>query len=376
MIVIDVNLQDDNTTPSTSDLLNDIVALPSIRNENEISITAISEKSKNKKKKKKKKGISGLTDLDFDIMESAKNDDDKLSLIELDEKFHDMDDEDINSSILSNQLKNYSKMKSSKKYDNQFADELAMLTTLYKETEKISKNLETEYIRLIGMSKARSGLSKSTVDLGQTVLTSKQTKLAILKEKIATKKTIADLDLKAKAQEKGKDDKDNGAEKVASEFINRLMDNRQSFIAQMTGGESIGSFLTGDRDYTSNTDPYAGLSGPYGDYDSDIDVESVIEDRLSSIDNNSARRRTSNGNKYIEYENRNVRVIVRKCLDTNDWHMIAVDSDDEVIDDYPLPQKKHMGRLKFSDDQSYCTDELGRTYEVETYYLDDEDDDE
>ncbi|WP_171567705.1 hypothetical protein, partial [Brevibacillus sp. MCWH] len=94
-------------------------------------------------------------------------------------------------------------------------------------------------------------------------------------------------------------------------------------------------------------------------------IQDYIEHRLETEGNPF---RSEAGSKYIQYENRGVKIYIKRCVDTNEWEFIALDRDNQQVFDYPVPRKKDVGKVKFSEDGKYATDERGRMYKVIEYY--------
>ena len=211
-------------------------------------------------------------------------------------------------------------------------------------------------------SKVR-GVSKYTNDLAELVLSSKQNKLNIIKEINSIKKTIADLTMKAEAKTKDGDNKNNPEYLASAYFKNVLMHGRSNFIDNMTNQDLPNNYP--DDDYESMIDSIE--KEDKRDILSEEDIyNKILMDRLEHIGN---PYRSSAGTKYIEYENRGVKLFVKKCIDTGEWDFVAIDKNKQQIDDYPVPTKREAGRMKFSDDGEYATDSKGRIYNVIEYFL-------
>ena len=52
----------------------------------------------------------------------------------------------------------------------------------------------------------------------------------------------------------------------------------------------------------------------------------------------------------------------------DDWRIIAVGDNGNEVLDYPIPDKKDLGKVKFSADHKYATDKFGRSYKVIEIY--------
>lgn len=355
---IDIVLEDDVVT--TDSLIDEINSLSTSKKEpKEETFYMITdnkkEKKKDKKKKKKKSVLSGAFDIDDEP--SDMNEDDGIMLLDAEEILLDLEEESIDESIIGEQKKGYKKLKKQENYKKEFAEELTLLYNLLDETSRFGKDLEKKYKALDGQ-KVR-GVSKYTNDLGQLVLTAKANKLSILKEISGIKKTIADLQLKDAKTNSANDKAGMSAEHMANAYFKNILNHgRTDFIKRMTDEDTPDSIY--DQIEMRKSMGYEGLSEP------DInDYSDIFEERLR----NEQGFRSEAGDKYIEYENLGVKLIVKKCIDTGEWEFVAIDKYNNIVDDYPVPTKREAGRMKFSDDGSYCTDEKGRMYKLQEYYL-------
>ncbi len=318
----------------------------------------ISSFGKKKKKKKKKNGltatmISGGQFTDFTDEEVSIKNEDMSNLIDIEELLNHDDNDDIGDDIIDEQRRGYDKLKKQDNpYKKEFAEELTLLYGLLNEVNSFSKDLERKY-RSMEDAKVR-GISKYLTDLAQAVITSKQNKLAVIKEIASVKKIVTDfkfkVDAKVKEAEGG-----NTTDRLASTYLSKLLSYGR------------GNFV---RDYGNNNkedadiDPNEMLLRMNGSDNSEINndkYDKLIEERLDGLDKPF---RSDAGNKYIQYENLGVKIYIKKCVDTGEWEFIALDRDKQQIFDYPIPRKKDVGKVKFSTDGNYATDFSGRTYKV------------
>lgn len=358
--VFEIRILDDDEKTQSKDksLLDDLKSLKPVKMtlEPDEPIPIIREKKPKEKKTKKKKSTLGGLIVDSDLIltdEEIETADATKNLIDAETFLLDDGYEDDTDEIVSSGRKGYKKLKSdANNFKKEFAEELTLLYSLLDETSKYGDALEKD-LKGMRSSKVR-GTSKYSNDLANIVLSSKQTKLNILKEIAAIKKTIADLAIKeSKDNSKKNDNGGNSNEAIASQYFKNILKYGRS--------DFIGRF---EDDNDNNSSIFAD--------DEEMEYNRYMEERLSSTDNPF---RSAEGDKYIEYENRGVTIKVSKCIDTGEWNFIAVDNVGSRIDDYPLPSKKDAGRMRFSDDGGYCTDKMGRMYELVEYYLPEADDD-
>ena len=91
-------------------------------------------------------------------------------------------------------------------------------------------------------------------------------------------------------------------------------------------------------------------------------IHNIINERLENESSLSAR--SVEAEKYIIYEHLKPEIkILRNTMD-NTWEVIAVDKDGQKIPDYPVPDRKDLGKCKFSADGNWMTDAYGRSYKV------------
>lgn len=354
-------------------LIDEIKSLPKIKKmkspvEKEPETILFSDLKKKKKKKKKK----NKDDPNFFFSEEPEEkEDDTPKLIDVDDLLYgdeDDDDEDsIGAPIIDEQKKGYSKRKQDKNaYKKEFAEELTLLYDLLDELSKFDKDLEKKY-KAITSTKVR-GVSKFTNDLINSIVSAKAGKLNILKEIAAIKKTIADLKIKADAK-KGDDDSKNSSELMATQFLQQALNyGRGNIVKNLTGGSNPGS----SNEYDDEMDDLvADIDNKKSNYNTgEIDrYNDIIRNRLMETDN---AFRSETGNKYIQYENRGVKIYIKRCIDTGEWRFAALDRDNQEVEDYPVPRKRDVGKVKFRDE--FATDDRGRSYKLIEYYSPDYED--
>lgn len=276
---------------------------------------------------------------------------------------------EIDEDIIDEQKGNYKKLKKDENnFKKEFAEELTLLYNLLDETSKYGKDLEKD-LKTIKSAKTR-GVSKYSNDLADIVLSTKQTKLNILKEITSVKKTIADLKMKADDKARKSNEGENAStESLASAYFkNVLAHGRNNFVRDFAGGQED---YDDDLAYSINQMKTKGVEPSDRDYD---EYNDILEERLNELDNPF---RSEEGNKYIKYENSGIKLKINKCIDTGEWEMIAIDKFNQRVDDYPIPSRRDLGKIKFSADGRYASDEKGRMYDVIEYYLpeNEEDDD-
>lgn len=357
-------------------LISEIKALPKltrpVKKEKQVLIEdeplILSSLGKGKKKDKKKKGKKKKEELNFlvadendtvdldgvDVSISGSN------LIDIDAILNRDDDdyETIGDPIIDEQRRGYEKRKKDENpFKKEFAEELTLLYDLLDEMNRLSKELDKKY-KTFENSKVR-GSSKYANDHVINMLNAKSSKLQIIKEINNLKKVIADLKIKQDGKTKGAEAGQMGTEMMASQYFQQVLKyGRNNFVKQF--GDSSPQV---DEDIDDIVNQIERDKMDYNDDEIDR-FQSLIDERLENDDN---LFRSSEGSKYIQYENLGVKIYIKRCVDTGEWEFIALDRDQQQIHDYPLPSKRDVGKVRFQD--RYATDERGRTYNVIEYYL-------
>ncbi len=374
MLYIDIQMEDD------TDLISGIKSLQGLPDRSKFKkekveeeqdesspllISEIKKKKKDKKKKKKKEKEYTENNDDSPITTFSSG-----TLLDVDAILDELEgnDEDVSESIIGDQRKGYGKLKNGENpFKKEFAEEITMLYDLLDEANKFGKELDKIFKAVQG-SKAR-GMSKYTADTATAILSTKQNKLQIIKEIASIKKTIQDLNIKAEAKNKSKED--SSGEVAAAAYLSSIVKyGRNNFLKAVDeNGNPTAASVASMVNNASRSDEED--NDDFEDYylDDELDnYDKLISDRLEEEGNPF---RTDLGNKYIENEIRNVSIAIKKCIDSGDWEFIALDKDNQQVFDYPLPSKETIGRIKFSSDSRYATDKLGRSYKVIEYYPDD-----
>ena len=265
-------------------------------------------KSAKKKKKKKNKRFNDLFDYDDD----DEGDGDK--------KKKKKDGQPIN-------------------HKKEFEPELALLRDMQLQQAKFVDSLQKKYDQLESSNSSARGIRKFTTDLINSISTARGTSLQIVDKIISTKRSIADMNFKER-KEFGSNNTSEQANMVnyASTYLKTMMEMGRNNIAPAD---------------SSTTQDYADVS-------SDDDLFDGIEDSLGE------ESRDEETLKYLEYENRGVKINVvwHDDLPEDDpdkYEFQAVDKDGVVIDDYPLPEHT---RMNINRSTSTATDLYGNKYRL------------
>lgn len=354
------------------------------------------DKKKDKEGSEKKKKKKSKLDFDFDLISEEKvGEDGEVTsdiLIDID---IDVDsiaarfEDDGSNPIVTKEKNKYDKRKKDKNpFKKEFAEETTLLYGLYDEVGQVVKNLE-KIIKQSDGSRVR-GQSKYYNEAVSNLLNAKNSQLSIVKELNNVKKTIQDLKMKEEAAKRKEGGDGNNMAHAASAFLQQTLQvpgGRNQFLQAARGTSRpaflVDSFAKQDEgaEY-EESDPDAeddeeeededlrsykrqtllDIKDNIPGYTSDeIDnINQAIAERLEREDNGM---RSAKGNKFIEYEKRGVEIKIRRDLDTGEFDFIAVDRDNQVVHDYPLPE--NYGKIKFNG--PVATDRYGESYKVIEY---------
>lgn len=333
------------------------------------------EKKSNKRKKKKKDDIELLS---VDSNESTPLEDcedpdiaNMMKLLDVDELMSDKDsdEDDLSSTIIGAQRGSYKKRKKdSNEYKKEFAEELTLLYDLLGDTSEVAKKIK-DYINFD--NKKIGGINKNMSDMVNNLLSAQSTRLQVLKEISSVKKAAIDLTLKAESKKDKENATTNDQHAMASLIHGIMKAGRNDFI-QAARGNTVGYLPQDTYDYGDQDDSignYAAMleHGPGFTEEEKEDMMELIQERLYN-EGSGVMSRNSETDAYIKYENRNVEVKVKLCVDTGEWEFFAVDRDNIIIHDYPLPRKKDVEPLKFTG--ALAIDKRGVQYKVIEYYSD------
>lgn len=398
--VIYVEFVDSNDKPKSSSIIEGLSNLDSFGSKAaKVSgkITLGDKKKKKKSKKEastenKKKKNKSRFDLDLDPIlsdvEAIDGTSSKLALdLDIDGLVQDLYNQegDLADPLVEKERRSYKKKKRDKNpFKQEFAEELTILYDLYGNMNEVVKHLE-KVVKQNDGSKVR-GMSKYFNDSIMNLISARGTQLSIVKEMSSVKKVIADLKFKDDAA-KAKQGTDAGSNlnHQASALLQQMMGvNRTEYLESVRGTSRpaflVDSFVSNEdndddtsyerqhyeepEDNEDNDSPLtiADIKDNYAGYTED-DIDSINQAIAQRIQTEGKGLRSDKGTAYIKYENRGVEVKIRKDIDSNQFDFIAVDRDNQVIYDYPLPQQ--AGQIKFNG--PIATDRFGNTYKVVEY---------
>lgn len=214
-------------------------------------------------------------------------------------------------------------------YNKEFESEMSLIKSLMQDQSKFTDSLQRKYDAMENTKSSARGVGKFTTDLIESINTSRNITLQMIKEQANLKKTIADLSMKEK--------KEFGSNTGNEEDIGLLS---SSMLKQMIN-ESAQS--------NSNSD--------FGISDAEMDdVFDSISEQVGHTDDDDEI------DKYLKYESSNVTIFA--CIsdkDDEESYFIAKDENGNIIDDYPLPE---MTKLSINRSTEVATDIYSRKYPI------------
>lgn len=217
-------------------------------------------------------------------------------------------------------------------FNKEFDPELNALKNLYTDQSKFTNSLQAKYNEMDGKKASVRGIGKFTIDLVDSISSSRSITLSILDKIVSTKKIINELSMKEKEKlaKKSNDATDNNAAYASTFMAKALQMGRQS-INNANFGYDANTYV--DTDTVSAGDILDEIEG---------------EERDPSVD------------AYLRYENKGIKILVVADEDGN-WNYQAQDPDGNIVDDYPLPMR---GYMDLHPDMHKAIDEFGTPYDL------------
>lgn len=248
--------------------------------------------------------------------------------------------DDIFGDIYKKKKKKKKKDGSGIDYKKDFEPELILLKNLQADQNKFVNSLQKKYDQLDSVKSTARGVSKYTTDLIQSISNARSVSMQLIDKITGIKKTVADLNFKERKEFGSASNSEQvNINNYASTYLKKMLDSGRTSI-QNTGYIDMPDTISEDDDY----ELFNSINESLGDVERDEDVE-----------------------KYLKYENKRIDIIVKwhDYIESDDitdkYDYIAVDSDGNVVDDYPLPKK---GRININKSTGFATDEFGNKYKL------------
>lgn len=326
---------------------------------------------KSGKKKKKKKNSYSIFD-EMNLSQSSKNyksKDEKLinqlnenakklidssKLLEADEFDAFLDDDSIFSAEENIEMRNNlvsmgrkyaresAETKENSEINKTFADSDKRLKALFDEVSRDKESLQKDIDRLRVPGRGGKNLS----DMISAKNNMHTTQLQIIKEINQMKKSMYDL----KAKEAAKKEAENAmGNDINSNTLQSIFSSAKTNLINNVGG-------------------YSSVSGSSDDDDDDHYTYDIASDEM---DDEEIQKRyfnnkdlSSDGDKFLEYEDRGVEYVLVVDDDDKMQRIFAEDRDGNIIPDYPLPNNVESLSFEIDPIAKTAVDSLHRTYKL------------
>lgn len=316
-------------------------------NEEDDDIKNIKTKKEKKKSKKKRDKFDFMFDLSNDeedlFNSSILNEDEDSIIFKKGKKGAKKDLFDLKEA----------KKKRKKSIEAKFLPEINELKKILKDANVAYTDIR-EILKNITESKSKY-VGKTLTDLLQAMNSANTNRMNIVQHIANIKKSVTDLTLK---QEKNNPKKDDilDEDAIGLDIFRSLLGSKKGRKELM---KDASNFFT-----NKNKEKEEDFENEFDIIDDNDDVDDIINSRLHNEDN---VYRKDDGNKYIEYEDREpVDCIIYHP--NNEWEIDAIDKNGEFMPkDYPRMKKEDLGNVSFDLEQNRARDEYGRLYKVIQY---------
>lgn len=221
-------------------------------------------------------------------------------------------------------------------FKKEFEPEAVLYKNLLVEQSRFTESLQREYDTIKSTKSSSRGITKQMTDLVENITSARQLAMQLVDKQVAIKKQAAELNMKQH--------KEMGASLGEGE---NMADFASSYLKQMLNDRQV-LFNTGEGD------PIV----------SDYNDEEIF-DELSLSLSNEENNRPEEVEKYLKYENSNVTVyVVITNDDIENYEFLAKDENDNVVDDYPLPDHS---KISVNRSTGIATDIYGKKYQIIWY---------
>lgn len=252
-------------------------------------------------------------------------------------------------------------------YEQRFDGSLALLRDLLRDVNHQTEDGK-EFLQMLKQTPRQRGFLTAITNQTSNIASLINTKLSVIKEITSVNKSISDLELKRMAKTGSGPGGVAGPEGENSDDF--ILD--QMFTKLMSTDTPTIETRKKKKKKKREEDPGFNMKVPDGEIDIDDleedDFDDILDERISQMMDEGEIVLTDN-EKAFKYENdKSIRIVIRKNAKTQHWEFEAVNGEDEILDDYPVPIKKAVGRMQFDNDKGIARDRLGNTYEVRYDY--------
>lgn len=218
-------------------------------------------------------------------------------------------------------------------YKKEFEHDINYLQNILEDQTKFTASLQKRFDSIDGTKSAARGVGKFTTDLIGQINQARKTSFDIAHGIVGIKKSIADLQMKAKKDFMATVDEDGNVALDSAAFMRNLLKQNPA------------DFAAFGKDATPMDATEQMLFG-------------AIDDELNAYDDDE---RTDEVEAYMKYGT-NVDIEVKVDKNTNEYEFVAVDRrTGQDIYDYPLPE---AGQLSFNESTGYASDEYYQRYKI------------
>lgn len=244
-------------------------------------------------------------------------------------------------------------------YEQRFDGSLALLRDLLRDVNHQTEDGQA-FLEMLKQTPRQRGFLTAITNQTSNIASLINTKLSVIKEITSVNKSISDLELKRMAKTgKGPNGEavegENNDDYILDQAFNKLMSMETPTIKMKKkkkknkGEASTFNLPEGERAIEELDDD---------------DYDDLLDERINEMITSGDLALTENELAF-KYENDpSIRIVIRKNASTQRWEFEALDGNNEIVDDYPLPSKKACGRMQFDVDKSIARDRIGNTYEV------------
>lgn len=225
-------------------------------------------------------------------------------------------------------------------FKKEFAPDMALFKNLLIDQNKFTESLQKQYDQLNSVKSTARGVNKQMSDLIENITQARSLSMQLTDKNVQIKKLVAELTMKQRKElGLGVTDQDSAITDFANSYMRSMLDNRKMVMDP------------------SNADIV------------DMSDDLLFDELNSDLDNlGDDEKRDSEVDKYLQYENRKVKVHAyipkdeQGQDDFDNYQFVAYAEDGELIDDYPLPLHT---KLSINRSTNIATDSYGQKYPID-----------
>lgn len=218
-------------------------------------------------------------------------------------------------------------------FKKEFEPEMLLYKNLLVDQNRFTDTLQREYDLIKSTKSSSRGVTKQITDLIENITDARSLSMQLIEKNVNAKKLIAELTLKQKKELGLTDGDGENMADFASSYLKQMLNDRKSIVGASSAEVS---------EYTEDE--------LFNELSSSLYSEGEQYERPEEVD------------KYLKYENSGVEVYcVIHDNDASNFDFIAKDSNDNELDDYPLPMKTS---ISVNRSTGIATDSYGKKYTI------------